>query len=140
MNRVTENPNKSNIPNRKGRKMAHPVVWWEIGSSDASKSQEFYSKMFNWKIDTESMPDYGIVETGGEGGINGGVFKSPAGVPYLTFYIQVEDVATALDKAVECGGEAVVQPQDIPNVGTSAFFKDPDGLIVGLFKPLKTEK
>jgi predicted enzyme related to lactoylglutathione lyase len=82
------------------------------------------------------MEGYGVVETGGEGGIGGGIMKSPGDEPYLTFYVQVEDVQAALDKATNLGGEAVVPPQDVPGVGTTAFMKDPDGNIVGLFKPL----
>ncbi len=49
--------------------MAHPVVHWEIAAKDSGKLQEFYSKLFEWKIDSNNPMNYGAVETGGEGGI-----------------------------------------------------------------------
>ena len=52
------------------------------------------------------------------------------------FYVDVEDVQAALDKAVELGGKKVVGPIPIP-AGTFAWFTDPDGNMIGLMKPGK---
>ena len=30
--------------------MPHPVVHFEIGCRDSAKTQEFYGKLFNWKM------------------------------------------------------------------------------------------
>jgi predicted enzyme related to lactoylglutathione lyase len=30
--------------------MTHPVVHFEIGCRDSAKTQEFYKKLFDWKI------------------------------------------------------------------------------------------
>jgi predicted enzyme related to lactoylglutathione lyase len=115
--------------------MSNPIVHWEIGASDDSRAHKFYRDTFGWKIDADNPMNYGIVDTGGKG-INGGIFKAPKGVPFLTFYVQVDDLPAYLKKIEQGGGQTVVPPQDIPGIGQSAFFKDPDGLIVGLFKPL----
>ncbi len=113
--------------------MPHPVVHWEIGATDAKRSREFFAKLFDWKVDANNPLNYGMVDTGG-GGINGGICAAPKGVPYFVMYVQVDDLQKYLDKANALGGEAVVPPTDIPGVGAYAFFKDPDGNIVGLFK------
>ncbi len=42
--------------------MAHPVVHWEITAKDAGKMQEFYGKLFDWKIDANNPMNYGMVE------------------------------------------------------------------------------
>jgi uncharacterized protein len=115
--------------------MPNPIVHWEIGASDDSKAHKSYRDGFDWKIDANNPMNYGIVDTGGQG-INGGIFKAPKGVPFLTFYVMVDDLHAHRKKVEQHGGQTVVAPQDIPGVGQSAFFKDPDGLIVGLFKPL----
>jgi len=114
--------------------MPNPIVHWEIGVRDRTKAQEFYARLFDWKINSDDEMNYGMVETGGEGGIDGGIAPAPGGQPFLTFYIQVDDLQTYLDKAVSLGGEAVVPPTEIPNVGHFAMFKDPDGNTLGLFK------
>lgn len=50
------------------------------------------------------------------------------------FYVDVEDVQAALDKAAELGGKTLVGPITIPT-GTFAWFADPDGNTIGLLKP-----
>ena len=49
------------------------------------------------------------------------------------FYVDVEDVKAALDKATELGGKTLVGPIAIPT-GTFAWFADPDGNTIGLLK------
>ena len=53
--------------------MGQPVIHWEIAGADAEKLWGFYSEMFDWKIDANHPMKYGMAETGGEGGINGGI-------------------------------------------------------------------
>jgi len=115
--------------------MAHPVVHFEIAGKDGKKLQEFYGKLFDWKIEVDPAMNYGMVDTGGEGGINGGVFQAQAEMPpYLTFYVQVDDLQAYLDRAVSLGGSVMVPPTPIPNIGAFAMFHDPEGNLVGLFK------
>ena len=114
--------------------MAHPVVHFEIAGKNGTKLQEFYGKLFDWKIEIDPAMNYGMVDTGGEG-INGGIFQAPPEAPpYLTFYIQVDDLQAYLDKAVSLGGKTIVPPTPIPTIGAFAMFNDPEGNLVGLFK------
>ena len=55
--------------------MANPVVHWELMSKDPAKVSEFYEKVFAWKIQHYPEMDYRVVETGGQGGINGGILQ-----------------------------------------------------------------
>jgi hypothetical protein len=55
--------------------MGNPVVHWELMSTDPAKLAAFYQKTFGWKIDHRPELNYRIVDTGGEGGINGGIVK-----------------------------------------------------------------
>ena len=48
--------------------------------------------------------------------------------------MQVDDVQGYLDKAGALGGKTLVPPVEIPT-GTFAWFADPDGNTVGLWKP-----
>lgn len=115
--------------------MPNPVVHWEIAGTDGPRIQKFYRELFDWKMNVmDNMGGYGLVDTEA-GGINGGVFAGPKGHPFLTFYVQVDDLQAYLDKATKLGGQAVVPPTPIPGIGSYAFLKDPDGNIVGIFKP-----
>ena len=52
-----------------------PVVHWELMSKDPAKVSAFYRKIFGWKIQHFAEMNYRMVETGGQGGINGGILK-----------------------------------------------------------------
>src|SRR5215207_10988797 len=53
---------------------------------------------------------------------------------HLTFYVGVDDLQAALDKAESLGGKTVTPPMEILNLGTFAMFTDPEGHLVGLVK------
>ncbi len=110
--------------------MSNPVVHFEIGCRDKSRTEEFYSKMFDWKL--APMGPATMIDTGGLAGHMTELGHEP--FHYTTFYVQVDDVQAALDKAQELGGRMVVPPVEIPT-GTFAWFADLDGNTVGLFKP-----
>lgn len=115
--------------------MSAPVVHWEIIVKDGKKANEFYAKLFDWKIDANNPMHYGMVETGGTGGINGGIGQMEEGnPPYVTFYVKVDDLQAYLDKAERLGGKTIMPPTEIPNVVTMAMFTDPEGNKIGMIK------
>ncbi len=115
--------------------MTNPVVHWEIGAKDAAKMGAFYGELFGWRIDHNTALNYRMVDTGGAG-IGGGIFQTDQKTmpPYVTFYIQVDDLQAYLDKAQQLGGKTIVPPMPIPNMGAMAMFADPEGHVIGLFK------
>ena len=116
--------------------MGCPVVHWEFWSEDPKKVSDFYAKVFDWNVRHIPEMDYHLVETGGEGGINGGIMKPQEG-PWpakLTIYIDVDDLDAACEKITAAGGTVVVEPMQVPGVGAMALFEDPDGRVMGLWK------
>ena len=111
--------------------MGRPVVHFEIGCRDMQKTQEFYAQMFGWNI--QPMGPAGMVapESGGIGGHISSLGHEPHN--YTVFYVDVEDVAAALQKAESLGGKTIIPPIKIPT-GTFAWMQDPEGNTVGLWK------
>jgi len=122
---------------QKGEKtIGRPVVHFEIGCRDRAKTGDYYSKLFGWEI-TSAGPASNI-QTGSPQGISGHITAlGHEPEHYTMFYVDVEDVQAALDKAIELGGKKVVGPFAFPT-GTFAWFADPDGNMIGLLKPAKT--
>ena len=114
--------------------MGRPVVHFEIYGKDEKKLQGFYSKLFDWKVDANNPVNYGLVDTDGGRGINGGIAKAQPGTPGVTIYIEVEDLQAYLDKAVSMGSKVLVPATEIPGMVTYALFSDPEGNAVGLVK------
>jgi uncharacterized protein len=117
------------------KSMGRPVVHFEIGCRDHARTGDFYSKLFGWQI-TAAGPASNI-QTGSPQGISGHI-TSLGHEPehYTIFYVDVEDVQAALNKATELGGKTLVGPITIPT-GTFAWFSDPDGNTIGLLKPTR---
>ena len=115
-----------------GRKlMGRAVVHFEIGCKDSKSSQEFYSKLFDWKIEPQGPAAMIAAAPGGIGGHISSLGHEPH--HYTIFYVDVDDVQKYLDKAKSLGGKMLVPPIEIPT-GTFAWMQDPEGNTVGLWK------
>jgi len=114
--------------------MGQPVVHFEIAAKDPDKVRDFYQKIFDWNINSNNPFNYGVVDTESNEGIDGGIMPIRPEVPaYLTFYVEVDNLQSYLDKVRSLGGKTEVPPTPIPNVGSIAMFRDPEGNLVGLF-------
>jgi len=112
---------------------AHPVGWVEIIGKDGAKSQDFYTKLFGWKVDANNPMNYGMV-MGEDHPVGVGIGQSMDGKPLITAYITVDDLQATLDKAKSLGGETVMPPMDVPDGPKIAQFRDPDGNVIGIMK------
>ena len=113
--------------------MPCPVVHFEIGCGDSTRTREFFSQLFEWK--TEVSGPAVMINTGSKEGIQGHITElghDPR--HYVTFYVQVDNLQAYLDKAVSLGGKMLVPPVDI-GYGSFAWLGDPDGNVIGLWKP-----
>ena len=113
--------------------MAHPVVHFEIGCRDSQATQNFYKDLFGWKL--EAFGPAAMIDTGVKDGIQGHI-NSLGHEPhqYVTIYILVEDIDAHLTRIGSHGGKTVVPKQVIPGMGEFAWFTDPGGNVIGLWK------
>ena len=123
--------------------MARPIHF-DIHASDPQKSMAFYRDAFDWYFTPfGENGTYWLITTGDHEtfGIDGGLVKrkGPApepGAPVMgaTLFLEVDDIDGAHTKAIAAGGTEAVAKHAVPGVGWSAFIKDPDGNVVGLFE------
>ena len=113
--------------------MPNPVVHFEIGCRDREATEKFYADLFGWSI-LHDQPASLIAAA--DRGIPGHI-TSLGHEPdhYVTFYVEVDDLAAALAKAESLGGRTLVPPVPIPPRGAFAWFADPEGNTIGLWKP-----
>jgi predicted enzyme related to lactoylglutathione lyase len=117
--------------------MGNPVVHWELMSKQPAKVGAFYEKLFDWKIHHRPELNYRIVDTGGEGGINGGIVRPEREGPWpgnMLFYIAVDNLAAYRKKVKAAGGKIHVASQKVPGMGALCLFTDPEGRMMGLWK------
>lgn len=117
--------------------MGSPVIHWEFWSEDAKRASAFYAKVFDWKINEVPEISYSFVETGGTGGINGGIMTPKRAGPWpgkLAIYIAVDDLDAAEERIKSAGGKILVHDQQVPKMGAFSLFEDPDGRVNGIWK------
>jgi uncharacterized protein len=113
--------------------MGQPVVHFEIGCVDSTKTASFFSNLFGWKMQT--MGPATMIDTASGSGIQGHITAlGHEPQHYTIFYVQVDNVQSYLEKASALGGKTLVPPVEIPT-GTFAWFADLDGNTIGLWKP-----
>jgi uncharacterized protein len=122
------------------------VVHFEIPIDDLERAKSFYGSTFGWQLQTMEMGggEYTIVMTTPvdektqmptePGAINGGMTRRDdvTSAPIIT--IDVEGIDDSL-KQIEAAGGSVVQARtEIPGMGAFAYFRDPEGNVMGLWE------
>jgi predicted enzyme related to lactoylglutathione lyase len=111
-----------------------PVDWFEVMGSDAARTQQFYRDLFGWTIDP-GFPGYGVVDTGGgrgiQGGIGGGVESR-----WTMVYAGVADVDQTLRRAEDLGGSRIPAPAVVAlkNAARIALYGSADDVSTGVFR------
>jgi predicted enzyme related to lactoylglutathione lyase len=121
-------------PVRKGKSTAHPIMHWEIQSQDPKRLHDFYAAALGWAIDANNAMNYGMVASGGERGINGGIGGSMAPGSRVLVYAQVPSISEVLDRIESLGGRTIMARTDIGPV-VMALYLDPEGNTMGLIEP-----
>lgn len=123
--------------------MAGEVQHFEIPYEKADRAKKFYSSVFGWKMNETPEMDYTMVSTGPVdeqgrptklGVISGGMMKraSPVKAPVVT--VTVDDIDKTLEKVKELGGKTVLGKQTVGEMGWTAYVKDSEGNVIGLWQ------
>jgi uncharacterized protein len=125
----------------------NPVVHFEMPAEDRNRMAAFYQKAFGWKTQMfgPEMGEYVVVTTAESdakpgapaGAINGGFYPKKPDWPaqYPSIVIAVEDVASAMKRVAQAGGEVLGEPMEIPGVGRYVSFFDTEGNRVSMLQP-----
>ncbi|MDJ0781391.1 MAG: VOC family protein [Desulfosarcinaceae bacterium] len=108
--------------------------WMELMTTDVAKAKSFYSSVFGWETaEYEGGPmPYTMVKVGGDevGGMMSMPPHSEGMHPAWSIYVTVDDVDATASKVTELGGQVVMGPQDIPDVGRFCLIQDPQGAFI----------
>ncbi|TCO62664.1 VOC family protein [Actinocrispum wychmicini] len=121
--------------------MSGRVVHFEIPFDDEKRATEFYTEAFGWNL--QEVPGYTLVASGPTkdlgpaepGFINGGLLaRDPAAAASPVIVVDVPNVDDALAKIEKLGGTTVSGRRDVGGFGFAAYFKDPEGNLMGLWE------
>ncbi|HET7542554.1 MAG TPA: VOC family protein [Polyangiaceae bacterium] len=118
--------------------MPNPFAHVELSTDDVKKAKKFYSAVFAWKLNDVPKMAYTMIDVSGGGvGAGGGLQKKQmAEQPSCWLpYVEVDDVKATIAKVVKAGGKAVLEYQEIGEMGSIGVFADPQGATLGLWAP-----
>jgi len=119
------------------------VVHFEIPADDPARAQEFYRGAFDWEINSMPEMQYALIRTTATdeqgapkepGAINGGMFRREAEINLPVITIEVADIDQSLKTIETTGGSTVQSRTKIGDMGFSAYFKDSEGNLMGLWE------
>ncbi len=110
--------------------------WNELDTPNVAAAKKFYSGMLGWKTQPFGKGgDYSLFKKGKDP--VGGLMKCPKpGMPAQWVpYVVVDDVDATAQKATQLKAKVMSPPFDVPDVGRIAVLLDPQGAVIGIFKP-----
>jgi len=120
------------------------VVHFEIQADNVDRAKGFYQKAFGWDISQFPGMEYHMVGTAETdqktqqptkpGAINGGLTKRNNEVKTTVITIDVPDIEATLKNVEKLGGKIVRKKEPVADMGFTAYFKDTEGNIVGLWQ------
>lgn len=111
--------------------MAETPNYFEIGTPDPEEAQRFYGSLFDWTFGEPSPAGYSFV-TGDKGGVWD--TSSRGGDTWAIFYVQVDDVRTAIARAQSLGASVALPYVDNGSI-EFAHLLDPRGNRFGVWRP-----
>lgn len=120
----------------------NPVVFWELATHDMEKTVEFFREVFEWKIEFNDRLGFYIIPeiSPPNEALDGAVFTlKRAKLPFLTVFIQVEDIEAKAKLISEKGGFIVDEPSEIPSGSKICLFNEPSGVTFAMLEPKFTQ-
>ena len=127
--------------------MSGRVVHFEIPVEDGDRARSFYAGAFGWQLQEMPGMDYTLVTTGPSGQqgpaepgfVNGGMLpRSSAAAAGPVVVVDVESIDATLERVTELGGSTVLGKQPVGEMGSTAYVRDPEGNVVGLWETART--
>ena len=122
--------------------MSGRVVHFEIPYDDQERAHAFYAEAFGWTMVPLPEMRYVLATTGPSdegppsepGFINGGLLERGLPVVGPVVVLDVADIDASLAQIESLGGTTVSAKQPVDDMGYSAYFKDSEGNLMGLWE------
>jgi predicted enzyme related to lactoylglutathione lyase len=120
------------------------VIHFEIHAQDPERAIRFYTEVLGWRFEQWSGPmEYWLVRTGPEGEpvVDGGLLRRrgiapQAGQPVNAYVcmVDVPDLDSYLQHAVQLGAVRAVDKMPVPGIGWLAYLQDSEGNLLGMLQ------
>lgn len=123
---------------QKSKAMTNPLVYFEIPVTDMKRAIDFYSAVFGYSFEEQTIDGYQMALfpfTEGSPGATGALAKGDVYVPSMTgaiIYLRVQSIERTIEKAKAKGAQVLYAKKDIGDNGFVAEIKDSEGNRIAL--------
>lgn len=124
------------MPTRDSAPLGAPC-WIDLATSDTEGARDFYSALFGWTFQVGDEQYGGYINCfRGEAQVAGIMPNTPDSgfLDGWTTYFASADAQATADLADDSGGQALLAPMEVPQMGTMAMLVDPGGASVGVWQ------
>ncbi|ACY14946.1 VOC family protein [Haliangium ochraceum] len=125
-----------------GAPCAGEFAWCELGTRDWQRVWSFYEALFAWQraatIDMGAHGSYQCFRIAGSERQNGGMHDLASDPPTpgrWLFYVRVDDIDAAVERALAAGGALLRGPMEVPGGDRVAQLSDPQGAAFAVSAP-----
>jgi len=111
-----------------------PIVHLELRTGDPACACAFYTRLFEWRIETvrtDGEP-YLTVKLGNR--IEGGIVEHETPRPFWLPYVEVADVGEAVEQARQLGATTLLPPREGP-AGWRSVVAGPSAGVIAFWQP-----
>jgi uncharacterized protein len=116
------------------------MCWNQLASRNIEASKRFYGGVFGWVGSTTPYETSTYTSFRIDGREIVGMIEMdrswPRGLPsHWMTYLRVDDCDAVAAAVVDLGGDVLVEPDDVPQIGRSAVIGDPHGAVFSILTP-----
>jgi predicted enzyme related to lactoylglutathione lyase len=107
-------------------------------TSDTARSRAFYGELFGWTAEEPAEEFGGYFSYAKDGALVAGCMANQpdSGMPDVwSVYLASDDARKTVDTATANGGQVIVAPMDVGDIGAMAVVSDPGGAAIGVWQP-----
>jgi predicted enzyme related to lactoylglutathione lyase len=112
--------------------------WVDLGSPDLEASKKFYGELFGWTAHVSPEPEaggYTMFMLGDKAVAGAGPLMNPDQPPAWSTYVSTDNADATAEKVKQAGGQVLVAPMDVMDMGRFAVFMDPGGAAISIWQP-----
>src|SRR5919107_255517 len=105
--------------------------WVDLATPDPAAAKQFYGELFGWVAADAGPPEetggYAMFTLRGKNVAGVAPLMNPDQPPMWSTYVSSDDADAVVARAKDAGGQAIVEPMDVMDVGRMAFLSVGDG-------------
>lgn len=112
------------------------VVHFELPVDDPDRARSFYGEVFGWTFEGHGEVPYWLATTDDrdQPGIDGALAGRDDLHDVPVVVVNVDDLDATVERATASGAELLQPRLPVPGMGWTAYVRDPEGTVLGIWQ------